>query len=265
MQRSDAERRPRRYRSVWISDVHLGSRAARTRPLLALLGQLECETLYLVGDIVDLWQLERKPYWPSAHNAVVGAILEHTRRGTRVVYLPGNHDASFRTHVGATFGGVEVLRHAEHRCADGRRLLVTHGDEFDAAVKLSAWADSLGSSAYDLLLSADVAVNALRLRCGFEHWSLAAFIKSRLPNAQAYIRRYELAAAAAAAAAGLDGIVCGHIHRPALKQVGEIVYMNCGDWVESLSALAEHRDGRLELLRGEALAGDLQRLAGVAA
>ena len=195
---------------------------------------------------------------------VLGEIAYQARAGTRVVYVPGNHDALFRAHVAQRFGQIEILRETVHHCADGARLLVIHGDAFDCAVAGSRWTEALGSHAYEWLLQVNGAVNALRHRCGFPYWSLAGFIKSRVPNAREYIRRYEHAVAAAAGAAGFDGVVCGHIHHPALRRIGAVEYFNCGDWVESCTALVEDRDGRLALVSAPGTAA-LPHRAAVAA
>lgn len=238
--------RRRSVRTVFLSDVHLGFRGAGAGQLLQFLDGLSCEQLYLVGDIIDLWQLERRPAWPQAHNEVLRRILALAAAGTRVVYVPGNHDAALRDFAGQRFGNISIERESIHVCADGRRLLVLHGDEFDAAVASSPWLDRLGSAAYEYLLEASVVVNRLRSLWGYPHWSLAAFIKQRVRNAVQYIDSFERAAAAAAARIGVDGVVCGHIHRAEVALIEGIAYYNCGDWVESLTALVELADGRIE-------------------
>ncbi|MGE0484325.1 MAG: UDP-2,3-diacylglucosamine diphosphatase [Gammaproteobacteria bacterium] len=254
MSRRSFDTARRTFRGVWISDLHLGSRAARAADLGDFLAGLACETLYLVGDVIDLWALDRRPWWPQAHNEVLRRLLALARAGTRVVYVPGNHDARFRVHAGQHFGQIEVAREAVHRRANGERLLVVHGDAFDGAVTASRWTGALGAHAYEWLLHANGVVNAVRHRCGFPYWSLAGFIKSRVPNARDYIRRYEQAAAMAAAAGGFDGVVCGHIHHPAQRRIGAVAYFNCGDWVESCTALVEHQDGRMELVSAQGVA-----------
>lgn len=248
MQKPSRHGARRRVRTVWISDVHLGFHAARADHLLEFLRGVECETLYLVGDIVDLWQIRRRPLWPQAHNDVVRAILGKARDGTRVVYVPGNHDEALRGYANHDFGNIAIRERALHECANGMRLLVIHGDQFDAAVASSRWLGMLGARAYGLLLMANVAVNAVRRRCGFPYWSLAAFLKHKVKNAVQYISRFETVVAEAAAREGVHGVVCGHIHRPEITTIGGIVYHNCGDWVESCTALVEQRDGRIELV-----------------
>jgi UDP-2,3-diacylglucosamine pyrophosphatase LpxH len=242
----------RQFRSVWISDLHLGFHASRADALLDFLHSVECETLYLVGDIIDLWALQRRPYWPQQHNDVIRTLLGKAKWGTRIVYVPGNHDMPLRAYVGHQFGNVEIVEETIHTRASGERLLVIHGDKFDAAVASSHWLGRLGSRCYGLLLYANVIVNAMRHRLGFNYWSLAGFIKHKVRNAVEYIDRYERVVAAAAERAGADGVVCGHIHRPCSTRIGEIEYFNCGDWVESCTALVEHPDGAIELLTWQA-------------
>lgn len=241
--------RPLTYRSLFISDVHLGSRGCQAGLLLDLLHSTRCETLYLVGDIVDFWSMRRKGlYWPQAHNDVLRTLLEKSRDGTRVVYVPGNHDQAFRECVGLVFGRVEIRRHCIHVTADGRRLLVTHGDEYDGIVRCSPLRSRIGSRAYESIIWLNHHVNTWRRRFGYDYWSLASFLKRRVGNALRYIAEFEHALAQAARRQGVDGVVCGHIHRPGIREVGGVLYCNDGDWVENCTAIAEHRDGRLELL-----------------
>ncbi len=242
-----ASRRP--FRAVFISDVHLGFRGCRAGDLLEFLHGVECEYLYLVGDIVDLWALRRKPFWPQQHNDVLRTILGKAKYGTRVVYVPGNHDETLRSYVGHRFGNVSLVDKTVHTRANGERLLVLHGDQFDAAVASSRWLGMLGSHAYAGLLAANTAVNFVRRRCGFPYWSLAGFLKHKVKNAVQYIGKYEQVVAAEAARWQVEGVVCGHIHRPEIATIGNIAYHNCGDWVESCTALVEHGDGAMQLLR----------------
>mgnify|MGYP001351289750 CR=1 FL=1 len=239
---------PLSYRTLFISDVHLGSRGCQAGMLLEFLRSVRCETLYLVGDIIDFWSLERSFYWPQEHNDVLRTVLGMARHGTRVIYVPGNHDELFRDHIDTVFGNVEIRARRVHETADGRRLLVLHGDEFDGVVRCSPWLARLGSHAYDALIRLNRYLNAWRRFFGYGYWSLAAFLKHRVKNAVQYIGDFEQAVARAARQEGVDGLVCGHIHRPEVRMVGDVLYCNDGDWVESCSALAEHRDGRLELL-----------------
>ena len=237
-----------RYRTVWISDVHLGCRGCRADFLLEFLHAVECETLYLVGDIVDLWQMRRGLYWPQSHNNVIRTLLGKAKAGTRVVYVPGNHDLPLRAHHGTRFGNVDIRRETVHEGADGRRFLVIHGDQFDHAVRSSRLLTALGSGAYDVLLVVNRMVHAVRGRMGLRYWSLAAFIKHRVGTAVEYIERFEQALAAEAARRRLDGVICGHIHRPRVRSIEGVAYFNTGDWMESCTALAEDPEGRLELI-----------------
>ncbi len=244
----DGRRARTRYRTVWISDTHLGTPGCSAEMLLDFLQSIDCETLYLVGDIVDAWQLKKGWYWPQRHNDIARCILKQARNGTRVVYIPGNHDEALRDYVGLNFGGVELLGEAIHQTADGRRLLVLHGDCFDGVVLYARWLAFLGDSAYTLLLQGNVVVNAVRRRLGLPYWSLAAHLKKRVKNAVQFICRFEEAVAHAAVDRGVDGIVCGHIHSAEIRRFGDVTYYNDGDWVESCTALVEHGDGRIEIL-----------------
>ncbi|MBB3910775.1 UDP-2,3-diacylglucosamine diphosphatase [Sphingomonas desiccabilis] len=240
---------PRRaYRTVFVSDVHLGTPGSSARALVEFLRCVECETLYLVGDIIDGWQIRKGWYWPASHNDVVRTILKFARRGTRVVYLPGNHDEAFRDYVGLEFGGVELLDEDIHTTADGRRLLVLHGDQFDGVVLYARWLAFLGDHAYTLLLKANRLWNAGRRRMGLPYWSLSAYAKNRVKNAVSFISRFEETVAHAAAERGVDGVVCGHIHTAEIRRIGDVTYYNDGDWVESCTALVEHADGRMALI-----------------
>ncbi len=236
-----------RVRSVFISDVHLGSRGCRAEALLDFLRRVRCEQLYLVGDIVDLWCLRRGFYWPETHTAVLREILRKAATGTRVVYVPGNHDADLRELVGAEIRGIEVRRDCIHVTAEGRRLLVTHGDDFDAVVACQAWLATLGSTVYDYVIALNRMFNDARRLLGMSYWSLAGFLKGCSGEARRYIENFEHAAAYAAKRQGLDGIVCGHIHRHGIATIDGVVYANDGDWVENCTALVEDRNGRLAI------------------
>jgi UDP-2,3-diacylglucosamine pyrophosphatase LpxH len=244
-----AQRTVLRLRTVFISDVHLGFRGCQARFLLDFLRRVECDQLYLVGDVIDMWALTRSFYWPQEHNDVIRTILGKAKHGTRVVYVPGNHDRPFRDHDGLVMGNVEIRREAIHETADGRRFLVLHGDEFDSIVRASPALESIGSSAYAFVLGLNRYVNAVRQLFGFPYWSLAAFLKHRVKNAVKYIAGFERALAAEARRQGLQGVICGHIHRAEISQLDGIEYCNDGDWVESCTALVEDFDGRLGLLR----------------
>lgn len=239
----------RRYRTIWISDIHLGTRGCKADDLLDFLKNVESETLYLVGDIVDGWRLRRSWFWPQAHNDVVQKLLRKARKGTRVVYVPGNHDEFARDYHGLLFGEIEVATTAIHETADGRRLLVLHGDAFDGVVKHAKWLAHLGDSAYTLALSLNHWLNVVRRGLGFPYWSLSAYLKHKVKNAVQYIANFEETMADEARRHGADGVVCGHIHHAELRDVGGTLYCNDGDWVESCTALAERPDGTLEIIR----------------
>ncbi|KAF0218698.1 MAG: hypothetical protein FD176_3564 [Rhodospirillaceae bacterium] len=238
----------RQYRSIWISDVHLGTRGCKADFLLDFLKHTESEYLYLVGDIVDGWRLRRSWYWPQAHNDVVQKILRKARKGTDVVFVPGNHDEFARGYTEHNFGDIKVVAQAIHTTADGRRLLVLHGDAFDGVVKYAKWLAHLGDSAYTLALSANHWFNLVRRRLGYSYWSLSAYLKHKVKNAVQFIDDYEQTIVEEARRQGVDGVVCGHIHHAELRQVDGILYANDGDWVESCTALVEHMDGRLEIV-----------------
>lgn len=246
----------RRYRTVFISDVHLGTRGCQAELLLDFIKSMECETLYLVGDIVDGWKMKAGGwYWPQAHNDVVQKVLRLARRGVNVIYVPGNHDDRVRDFCGIHFGGVVVARDAIHQTADGRRFLVMHGDEFDGVVEHARWLAFLGDYAYRALLTANTWWNFVRRRMGFGYWSLSAFVKVKVKNALQFIENYELAVAGEARRRGVDGVICGHIHHAEMRDIDGIAYVNDGDWVESCTALVEHFDGRLEILEWAKLRG----------
>ncbi len=240
---------PLRYRSIWISDIHLGSRGCQADFLLDFLQSTECKHLYLVGDIVDVWAMQGRIYWPEAHNRLLRALLDKARTGTKVVYIPGNHDEVFRGHIGTEFGNVAVRDELVHTTNDGRRFLITHGDRFDRVVQSGRWLAKLGSRTYDLLLVANSWVNDIRRYLGLEYWSLAAYLKHKVKNAVNYIGNYEQVVADEARRQRLDGMICGHIHHAEMRKIEGVLYCNCGDWVESCTALVERHDGGLELLR----------------
>ena len=238
----------RKYRTVFISDVHLGTKGCQAELLLDFIRHIECETLYLVGDIVDGWKLRSGWHWPQAHNDVVQKILRLARKGVRVVYVPGNHDDGVRDFIGVHFGGVVVARDAIHETADGRRFLVLHGDEFDGVVQHARWLAFVGDYAYRALIATNTLFNRVRRRMGFGYWSLSAFLKTKVKNALQFVENFEAAVADEARRRGVDGVICGHIHKAEMRDIDGIAYINDGDWVESCSALVEHADGRLEIL-----------------
>ena len=243
-----APRQRTRYRTIWISDIHLGTPGCNAELLMDFLKSIECETLYLVGDIIDAWRLRKGWYWPPRHNDVVRRILKMAKHGTHVVYVPGNHDEVLRDYTGLAFGDVTVVSEAIHETADGRRLLVLHGDQFDSIVLYAKWLAFLGDSAYEFLLKANRVVNFFRRRFGLPYWSLAAHMKKRVKNAVSFISKFEEVVARAAAERHVEGVVCGHIHSAEIRQFGDITYYNDGDWVESCTALVEYQDGRLEII-----------------
>jgi UDP-2,3-diacylglucosamine pyrophosphatase LpxH len=246
-----------RYRTVFISDVHLGTRGCRSDFLADFLRRVHCDKLFLVGDIIDGWRLRKSWYWDDSHNEVLRLILRHARAGTEVTYIPGNHDELFRDWLapGLEIAGIRLRKEAVHTTADSRRLLVMHGDEFDSVVRYARFLALLGDGAYDLALWANRWFNALRRRFGYPYWSLSAWLKRQVKEAVKAIDRFETALAAEARRRGLDGVVCGHIHHAEMREVQGIMYMNDGDWVESCTALVEHHDGRLELIDWAALNG----------
>ena len=239
----------RRFRSIFISDVHLGTRGCKADFLLDFLKHTESDTLFLVGDIVDGWRLRKAWYWPQAHNDVVQKLLRKARKGTKVFYIPGNHDEAFRDYCGVHFGGVEIRQDYVYETPEGRRLLVMHGDAFDGIVKYHKWLAHLGDRAYNLCLALNTWLNLLRRRLGFSYWSLSAFLKLKVKNAVQFIDNFETAVAEEARKRGVDGVVCGHIHHAEMRDIDGILYCNDGDWVESCTALVEHFDGTLEILR----------------
>jgi len=238
-----------RFRSVFISDIHLGFRGCSADYLLDFLHSIETDTLYLVGDIIDLWSLRKSFFWPQEHNNVIRTILGKAKRGTRVVYVPGNHDSLFRDYDGMVFGNVEIRREIVHETADGRRFLVLHGDEFDSVIKASPLLEALGNRAYSAVLRLNRYVNFFRKLFGFPYWSVAAYLKHKVKNAVAYIANFERALALEARRRGLDGLICGHIHRAEIADIDGVLYCNDGDWVESCTTLTEDFSGRLSLLR----------------
>jgi UDP-2,3-diacylglucosamine pyrophosphatase LpxH len=240
---------PRRsYRTIWISDVHLGTRGCNDRMLIDFLDHVDSEYLYLVGDIIDGWRMKKRFYWPERHNAIVRRIMKRAKRGTKVIYIPGNHDEMFRQFAGMNFGGVEIRSRATHTTADGRKLLVVHGDEFDAVVLAHRWLAFLGDWAYRTLMQLNVFVNVVRRTMGLEYWSLSKHAKHKVKGAVSVISRFEEAVAHEAKSVGADGVVCGHIHTAEIRDFDGTIYYNDGDWVEGCNALVEHMDGTMELL-----------------
>ncbi len=238
-----------RYRTVFISDLHIGTQGFQAEALLDFLKTHPSDYLYLVGDIVDGWQLRRRWFWPQSHNDVVQKLLRSARKGCRVIFVPGNHDEFARAFAGHQFGGIEVTHTAVHRTRDGRSLWVTHGDQFDGVVQCARWLAFMGDNLYGLTLRLNHHLNRLLARLGLPYWSLSAYLKNKVKRAMSYVQDFEAAVAREAHRLGHDGVVCGHIHRAEMRHINGILYCNDGDWVESRTALVEHMDGRLELVR----------------
>jgi UDP-2,3-diacylglucosamine pyrophosphatase LpxH len=243
-----AEPEPRRYRTLFLSDLHLGAKAAQAHLLLDFLKHNDADTIYLVGDIVDGWKLRKGWHWPQAHNDVVQKMLRKARKGTRVIYVPGNHDEFARDYTGLTFGGVEVVDHAVHETAGGKKMLVIHGDQFDIVVRNARWLAFLGDWAYDVAIATNTVLNRFRRLFGVGYWSFSAWAKLKVKEAVNFIGDFEQTLAAEAARRGVDGVVCGHIHHATIKTIDGVLYVNTGDFVESCTAIAEHADGTFEIL-----------------
>lgn len=236
------------YNAVFISDVHLGTRNSQAAALLDFLRHVHCDTLYLVGDIVDLWKVRRGPHWPQSHNDVMQKILRKARKGTRVVFVPGNHDEGLRDYCGMNFGGIELRRDCIHDAANGKKYLVMHGDEFDVIVRYARWLAFLGDRSYELLLALNTPLNWTRRCLGFGYWSLSNFMKQKVKGAVNFIGEFEEALVEEARRRGADGLISGHIHHANDRDIGGIHYLNSGDWVESCTAIGERADGTFEIL-----------------
>ncbi len=239
---------PMHYRTLFLSDFHLGTRGCQAEMLVEFLRLHDAETIYLVGDIVDGWRLKRSWYWPQAHNDVVQKLLRKGRKGARIIYLPGNHDEFLRDYLGSHFGVIEVIDSLVHEGLDGKRLLVIHGDQFDVVVRHAKWLAFLGDWAYTAALGFNTVFNGLRRKMGFSYWSLSAWAKLKVKNAVNFIGSFEKTLTAEAKKVGADGVVCGHIHHAAMHDDFGVRYFNTGDWVESCTALVEHHDGRYEII-----------------
>jgi UDP-2,3-diacylglucosamine pyrophosphatase LpxH len=240
----------RRVRSLFLSDIHLGTRACQAEHLLAFLKSWECENLFLVGDIIDFWAMNRSVHWPATHNTVVQKILKMARHHTKVCLIPGNHDELLREHAGSNFGDVHLLREHVHVAADGKQYLVLHGDEYDQVTHYHRWVSVLGDVAYNVLVHVNRALSWARRKLGVSgHWSLADYAKRNVLRAVSFISDFENAVVHNARAMGVDGVICGHIHTPAIKMIDGLTYINCGDWVDNCTAIVEQYDGRIELVR----------------
>lgn len=238
-----------KVRSLFISDVHLGTRGCQAERLIDFLHHHDADTVFLVGDIVDGWYLRSNWYWPVTHNAVVQALVDIARRGKRIVYVAGNHDEFVRDYVGSTFGGVEVVEHAIHRGVDGRAYLVVHGDHFDLVVRHARWLALLGDVGYRTALASNVWLNWIRSRFGLAYWSFSSWAKLRVKNAVNHIGRFEEVLSSEARRHDAQGVICGHIHHAAMHDEFGIRYINTGDWVESCTGVVERHDGRFEIIR----------------
>ena len=238
-----------RVRTLFLSDIHLGSKGCQADQLLDFLRCYDANTIYLVGDIVDGWQLKSGWYWPQSHNDVVQKLLRKARKGARMIYIPGNHDEFLRDYYGTHFGGIEVVEDAIHVAADGTPYLVIHGDMFDIVIRHARWLALLGDKAYDFAIWINTYFNALRRALGFTYWSLSQWAKLKVKNAVNFIGAFESALAEEARRRGVKGVICGHIHHAVVRRQGGFSYINCGDWIESCTAVIEHFDGNFELIK----------------
>ncbi|HEU6443277.1 MAG TPA: UDP-2,3-diacylglucosamine diphosphatase [Microvirga sp.] len=238
-----------RVRTLFLSDLHLGTKGCQAEALLDFLRRYDAETIYLVGDIVDGWKLKSGWYWPQSHNDVVQKLLRKVRKGSSLVYVPGNHDEFLRDYVGVSLGGIALAEHAIHETANGKRYLVIHGDQFDLVVRHARWLALLGDGAYTAALFVNTYLNIVRRKLGLTYWSLSAWAKLRVKNAVNFISRFEELLAAEARRQEVDGVICGHIHHAAMHEDFGVSYVNTGDWVESCTVVVEHWDGSLELIR----------------
>lgn len=243
------QRRHWQVRTVWLSDVHLGTNGCQAWALLDFLKHVECQQMYLVGDIIDGWQLKRSWHWPQAHSDVIQKLLRKVRQGTRMTFIAGNHDEFARRFLGISLGGIEVADEAVHTTVDGRRLWILHGDQFDGVIQCAKWLAHVGDVLYEFSLKLNRYLNIGRAWLGQPYWSVSQYLKHKVKRAVSYVGDFEHAVAREARRRGMDGVVCGHIHHPEMREIDGVLYANDGDWVESLSALVEHPDGRLEILR----------------
>lgn len=236
------------YRTLWLSDIHLGNKDCKAQYLLDFLNTVTVDTLYLVGDIVDMWEMSRQFRWPEAHNQVLHTFMQMSRDGTKVIYLPGNHDEPLQSYSGMQFGDIDIKRECVHTTADGKQYLILHGDQFDADVTIGKFHAWIGDKGYDLLLFLNRWYNRFRQWRNNDYWSLAGYIKKHIKGANEAIARYREACCARARKMGLDGVICGHIHHPESIMVHGTHYVNDGDWIENCSALSEDKDGNLVLI-----------------
>ena len=239
----------KQHRTLWLSDIHLGTKDCQAHALLDFLAHNDAECIYLVGDIIDGWQLKKRWYWPQAHNDVIQKLLRKARKGTRIVFIPGNHDMFVRGFLKQTpnlaIGGIEVMDEAVHTTADGRRIWILHGDLFDGVVQNMQWLAKLGDELYMFALKVNRWLNLWRAKMGMEYWSLSQFLKDKVKNAVSYIDDFENAVASEAARRDCQAVLCGHIHKAKIREINGVTYLNTGDWVESLTAISEDARGHL--------------------
>lgn len=238
----------KQYRTLFVSDLHLGLGACQADLFLDFFKTVEAEKIYLVGDVIDFWRIRKRPQWYQSHNDVVQKLLRRVRKGTKMIYIPGNHDEILRSYVGMQIGGIDLKRRDIHETADGRKFLIIHGDEFDIVVRHAKWLAYLGDGAYNLALWANTHFNWVRRKAGLEYWSLSAYLKQRVKKAVNFIGEFESALSQEAHKHKVDGVICGHIHQVAMKQIGDVLYINTGDWVESCTAVGETMDGSFEII-----------------
>ncbi len=236
------------FRTVWISDFHLGTKGSQAKELLSFLRYTDAEKIYLVGDIVDGWQLSKRWHWPQAHNDVVQKILEKAKNGTEIVFIPGNHDEAAREFVGLTLGGIKVKDDDVHESPNGKKYWVVHGDLFDNVIQHARWLAYIGDWAYVFLLKINALFNSIRIFFKFPYWSLSQYLKSKVKMAVSFISAFEKSMVTETRRRGCDGVICGHIHKAEIREIEGILYANDGDWVESMTALVEHFDGKLEIV-----------------
>ena len=253
---NDVNPQTNHYKTIFLSDIQLGSRACQADLLLDFLKYNESEKMYLVGDIVDGWRLKRSWYWPQSHNDVVQKILRKARKGTEVIYVPGNHDEGLRRYCGTHFGGIEVRLTDTYKAVDGKSYLIMHGDAFDNVVLYARWLAYVGDHAYDAVLALNTVMNGMRRMLGMRYWSLSSYLKVKVKNAVQFISDFEEAVVREADRCNVEGVICGHIHHAEMKKIGDIQYMNDGDWVESCTALVEHHDGRWEIIHWADIVGN---------
>jgi len=241
----------KKYRTLFVSDLHLGLGASQAELFLDFFKTVEAEKIYLVGDIIDFWRIKKRPQWHQSHNDVIQKLLRRVRKGTKMVYIPGNHDEILRAYCGMQIGGIDLKRRDIHETADGRKILIIHGDEFDIVVRHAKWLALLGDGAYHLALWMNTHLNWVRRKAGLEYWSLSAYLKQRVKQAVNFIGEFEHALSLEAKKQNVQGVICGHIHKMAIKQIDDILYINTGDWVESCTAVGETMDGKFELIYWE--------------